>query len=145
MHMTRQWVVTGAVVASLAAWWLVDNHRLLPARAQEAYRTVDVTIHDYTFKLQPTVLKVHEPVRIVLRNTDAVQHGFTSEALDGLDVRVESDGIITYGRGIKGLYIDPGHEVEVAFTPTKSGALKFRCDLHPKMKGELAVLTVGAA
>jgi hypothetical protein len=84
-------------------------------------------------------------VRIVLHNADSVQHGFTSEALDGLDVRVESEGVVTYGRGIKGLYVDPGNEVALLFTPSKSGALNFRCDLHPRMKGELVVLTVSAA
>jgi uncharacterized cupredoxin-like copper-binding protein len=113
--------------------------------AQEGRRRVDVTIQDFAFKVHAGTLQLHEPVRIVLTNTDSVQHGFTSEALDGMDVRVESEGVVTYGRGIKGLYIDPGNAVELLFTPTKSGALNFRCDLHPKMKGELVVLTVSAA
>jgi uncharacterized cupredoxin-like copper-binding protein len=113
--------------------------------AQDGRRTVEVTIKDFAFKVQAGTLQLHQPVRIVLHNADEVQHGFTSEALDGMDVRVESEGVVTYGRGIKGLYIDPGNEVELLFTPAKSGALNFRCDLHPKMKGELAVLSVGAA
>jgi uncharacterized cupredoxin-like copper-binding protein len=113
--------------------------------AQDGRRTVEVTIKDYAFKVQAKTLQLHEPVRIVLHNTDEVQHGFTSEALDGMDVRVESNGVVTYGRGIKGLYVDPGAKVELLFTPDKSGALNFRCDLHPRMKGELVVLTIGAA
>lgn len=137
MRSRRQWVVTVAVGASLIAFGV--------AGAQDGRRTVEVTIKDFAFKVQAGTLQLHEPVRILLHNADEVQHGFTSEALDGLDVRVESDGVVTYGRGIKGLYVDPGMDVELLFTPNKSGALNFRCDLHPRMKGELVVLTVGSA
>lgn len=137
MRTGRQWAVAAAIGASLIGFGMVN--------AQDGRRTVEVTIQDFTFKVQVGTLQLHEPVRIVLTNTDSVQHGFTSEALDGMDVRVETEGVVTYGRGIKGLYIDPGNQVELLFTPTKSGALTFRCDLHPKMKGELVVLSVGAA
>lgn len=137
MRNRRRWAVAVAMGASLIGFGVVS--------AQDGRRTVEVTIQDFTFKVQAGTLQLNEPVRIVLRNTDSVQHGFTSEALDGLDVRVESEGVVAYGRGIKGLYVDPGTQAEVLFTPHKSGALKFHCDLHPRMKGELAVLTVGAA
>ena len=142
MRVLKQTVV--AVGTILLGWWAVHDAWLSSAIAQGEPRSIEVTIHDYAFKVQPAVLKVHEPVRIVLHNTDDVQHGFTSPALDGLDVRVEARGVITYGRGISGLYIDPGEEAELLFTPSKSGTLNFRCDLHPRMKGELVVLTVGA-
>ncbi len=144
MRTKTQRVVAVAVGAALVALGTVSGSGLSPVSAQDG-RTVGVTIHDYSFKVEAGTLQLHEPVRIVLTNTDEVQHGFTSEALDGIDVRVESEGVVTYGRGIKGLYIDPGNEVAVLFTPTKSGSLTFRCDLHPRMKGELVVLSVGAA
>ncbi|MEW6681323.1 MAG: cupredoxin domain-containing protein [Nitrospirota bacterium] len=137
MRSRRQWAVAVAMGAVLIGLGVVS--------AQDGRRSIEVTIQDFAFKVQAGTLQLHEPVRIVLHNVDEVQHGFTSEALDGLEVRVESEGVVTYGRGIKGLYVDPGTEVEVLFTPNKSGPLSFRCDLHPRMKGELVVLTVGAA
>jgi hypothetical protein len=137
MHIGRQWAVAAAIGASLVGFGVVN--------AQDGRRTVEVTIQDFTFKVQAGTLQLHEPLRVVLTNDDVVQHGFTSEALDGIDVRIESEGVVTYGRGIKGLYVDPGTQAELLFTPTKSGTLTFRCDLHPKMKGELVVLSVGAA
>lgn len=142
MRSKRQRVTTAATLMALG---LTGGAPLSSLSAQEAGRTVEVTIQDFAFEVQAGALQVREPARIVLHNADSVQHGFTSEALDGLDVRVESEGVVTYGRGIKGLYIDPGTEVELLFTPNKSGALNFRCDLHPKMKGELVVVTVGSA
>jgi hypothetical protein len=137
MQTGRQWITAAAMAASLIGFGAVS--------AQDGRRAVEVTIKDFTFKVEAGTLQLHEPVRIVLTNTDSVQHGFTSDVLDGLDVRVESEGVVTYGRGIKGLYIDPGNQVELLFTPTKSGPVAFRCDLHPRMKGELVVLSVGAA
>jgi hypothetical protein len=145
MGITRQQGAAGAAVFAVAAWAVIGSGGLSSVRAQPEARTVEITIQDFAFKVQPLALKVNEPVRIVLHNVDSVQHGFTSDALDGMDVRVESEDVITYGRGIKGLYIDPAGEADLILTPSKSGALKFRCDLHPQMKGELAVLTVGAA
>jgi len=137
MRTRRQWAVAAAIGASLIAFGAVN--------AQDGRRTVEVTIQDFAFKVDAAPLQLQEPVRIVLHNADSVQHGFTSDVLNGLEVRVETEGVVTYGRGIKGLYVDPGTEVELLFTPIASGALKFHCDLHPRMKGELAVLTVGAA
>lgn len=142
MRNKRKWAV---VVTILMALGLAGGGPHSLVSAQEDRQTVEVTIQNFAFEVQAGPLQVREPVRIVLHNADSVQHGFTSEALDGLDVRVESEGVVTYGRGIKGLYVDPGTEVELLFTPNKSGALNFRCDLHPKMKGELVVVTVGSA
>lgn len=143
MRNKRGWAK--GLVVSLIALGLVSGGLLLSASAQGEDQTVEVTIQDYGFAVQTGPLQVREPVRVVLHNADSVQHGFTSDALDGLDVRVENEGVVTYGRGIKGLYIEPGAEVELVFTPIKSGSLKFRCDLHPKMTGELVVLTVSSA
>jgi plastocyanin len=128
-------VTAGAVL--MGAW----SH----AAGDEPQQTVNVTIHDSAFKVETRVLRLQAPVRIVLHNTDRIQHGFTAPALQNFDVRVEAHGVVTYGRGIKGLYVGPGEEVAIIFTPDNAGALKFSCDLHPQMKGELAVLTIGAA
>jgi plastocyanin len=106
---------------------------------------VNVTIKDSAFTVETRVLRLQAPIRIVLHNTDAIEHGFTSPGLADVDARVEAHGVETYGRGIKGLYVGPGETASITFEAATAGALKFSCDLHPQMKGELAVLTINAA
>ena len=134
-----------AVVATAVAAGAVLMGTWSPAAGDEPHQTVDITIHDSAFKVETRVLRLQAPIRIVLHNTDKIEHGFTSPGLAEVDVRVEAHGVVTYGRGIKGLYVGPGEEASIIFEPHNAGALKFRCDLHPQMKGELAVLTIGAA
>jgi plastocyanin len=132
------------VVAAMAAGAVVMGS-WSPAGGQEPSQTVDITIRDSAFKVETRVLRLQAPIRIVLHNTDKIEHGFTSPELAEVDVRVEAHGVVTYGRGIKGLYVGPGEQAAIIFEPNHAGALKFSCDLHPQMKGELAVLTIGAA
>ncbi|MFZ5862466.1 MAG: cupredoxin domain-containing protein [Nitrospirota bacterium] len=134
----------GVVMFAVAAGVALMGARS-PAAGDEPHQTVDVTIRDSTFKVETRVLRLQAPIRIVLRNTDAIEHGFTSPGLADVDARVEAHGVVTYGRGIKGLYVGPGEEASIIFEPNHAGALKFSCDLHPQMKGELAVLTINAA
>ncbi len=131
--------VTGWVVVVVAAssWSLAQD-------GDENVGTITVEIRNSAFKYQARVLRVDQEVAIVLRNLDAIQHGLTSPAFADSEVRVEADNVTTYGRGIKGLYLNPGEEVRIHFTPTHPGKLTFRCDLHPGMKGELLFLSVGA-
>jgi hypothetical protein len=93
---------------------------------------------------QARILRVDEQAVIVVRNADTIQHGFTSAAIAEFDARVETEGLVTYGKGIKGLYLDPGQEVRIRFTPTRAVKMTFRCDIHPAMKGEIVFLSVGA-
>jgi plastocyanin len=107
--------------------------------------TVVIEIRNYTYEFHGGILKPHEPATVVLRNKDNVTHGFNSTLLEGLDVEVESDTGTVYGHGIRGLHINPGQELKIHFMPTASGRFEFHCDLHPKMKGEILILTVGTA
>jgi plastocyanin len=134
---------TAAVTAVIAGAVLIGSWR--PAIGDEPHQTVNVTISDSTFKVETRVLRLQAPIRIVLRNMDAIEHGFTSPGLADVDARVETGGVVTYGRGIKGLYVGPREEASIIFEPASPGALKFSCDLHPQMKGELAVLSINAA
>ena len=114
--------------------------------AQDEERgTLDVVIRNSSFVYQARILRVDEQAVIVVRNDDTIQHGFTSAAIAEFDARVETDGVVTYGKGIKGLYLDPGQEVRIRFTPTRPVKMSFRCDLHPAMTGEIVFLSVGAA
>ena len=103
---------------------------------------VEIVIRNFTFEFQGGALRPNEPGTILLKNLDKVRHGFTSPFLEEQDVRVESGGVTTYGKGIKGVYIDPGETLEIHFIPARPGSFAFRCDIHPNMKGELLMLSV---
>lgn len=103
---------------------------------------VEIDIRNYTFELQGGRLRPNEPGTIVLRNRDKVQHGFTSPFLAEQEVRVESSAGIAYGKGISGVYINPGETLKIHFIPNRAGGFPFRCDIHPSMKGELLLLSV---
>lgn len=103
---------------------------------------VEIIIRNYTFEFQGGALRPNQPGTIVLKNMDKVQHGFTSPYLREQDVQVETAGGISYGKGIAGVYINPGETLQIHFTPNRPGSFQFRCDLHPNMKGELLLLSV---
>lgn len=105
--------------------------------------SLDVTIRNYTFEFKGTVLKPNQPVVIVLKNLDKVTHGFMSPLLGEQQVEIESRGATTYGKGIKGLHINPGETVTIRFMPMKPGRYQFDCDIHPNMKGEILLLSIG--
>ena len=112
--------------------------------AQE--QRVEIVIRDSQFLLtQPRPVRLHMPTVLIIRNQDIVRHGFTSTVLANLLVNGEGEGIVTYGRGIDGFYVDAGKTLMVRFTTEKSGNYRFQCDLHPQMKGELFLFDVPAA
>jgi plastocyanin len=115
-----------------------------PAMAQE--QRVEIAIRNYEFQLtQPTPVHLHMPTIIILRNQDIVRHGFASPMLMQLMVQGEGEGIAAYGKGVEGFYVDPGKTLVIRFVPERPGKYSFRCDLHPKMSGELYLLEVPAA
>jgi plastocyanin len=113
--------------------------------AQEKSGKVEIVIRNFTFEFRGGALRPNEPGTIILRNQDKVKHGFTSPLLQEVDVQVEAGGVTTYGKGIKGVYINPGQTVQIHFVPNRPGRFRFRCDIHPNMKGELLLLSIGAA
>ena len=121
---------------------LISPERILSA--DQPSRKVEILIQNSMFEFQGGVLKPNEAATIIVRNTDKIRHGFTSALLENLDLRVETEDVITYGKGIKGIYIEPGGMVRLQFIPAQPGKFTFQCDLHPSMKGELLLLSVGA-
>lgn len=63
---------------------------------------------------------------------------------DGVSTKIESGGVISYGRGIGGVFLDPTREAVIRFTLDRPGRVEFRCSIHPTMKGELLLLNVEA-
>ncbi|PJA78654.1 MAG: hypothetical protein CO149_02850 [Nitrospirae bacterium CG_4_9_14_3_um_filter_51_5] len=81
-------------------------------------------------------------VVLTIKNEDAIRHGFTSQLFQNLLVRTFSDGAQIYGKGIEGLYLDPGATIQLRFQVDRPGDYEFKCDLHPSMQGELLLLHV---
>jgi plastocyanin len=58
--------------------------------------------------------------------------------------KVESGGVISYGRGIGGVFLDSKRDAMIRFMLERPGRYEFRCSIHPSMKGELLLLNVEA-
>lgn len=105
---------------------------------------VNIVIKNKTYEFSGGITKPDQPITIVLKNKDDIEHGFTSKLLEEFPAEVESRGVLTFGKGIKGVHVAPGAMVRIHFTPTRPGSFSFQCDIHPSMKGELFVLSVEA-
>ena len=111
-----------------------------------ADQRVEIIIRDNAFEMmRPAPVRPGLATVIILRNQDIVRHGFTSQMLMGMLVHGEGEGVVTYGKGVEGFYIDPGKTLIIRFTNDRPGKHVFRCDLHPNMKGELYAFEVPTA
>lgn len=117
---------------------------LLAQAGAQTEQRVEVTIKDFTFITKQVPLQLSAPTLIAIRNEDAVRHDFGSQVFQNSLTRVESGGVISYGRGIGGLFLDPGREAAVRLTIERPGKYEFKCSIHPNMRGELLLLSVGA-
>ncbi len=107
---------------------------------------VEIIIRDSEFLLsQPGKLQFDFPTVIILRNQDIIRHGFTSPGFLGLSINGEGEGIVAYGKGVEGFYVDAGKTLVIRFTPDPKGRYEFRCDLHPQMRGEIFQLEMSTA
>ena len=52
---------------------------------------------------------------LTIKNEDDIRHGFTSDLFHNHLIRTNADGIQVYGKGIEGLYLDPGKTVQLRF------------------------------
>lgn len=139
MRIHRRTIRAGVVFLTAFFFWFSADVSVLTAAGTGE---VKIVIRNYTFEFQGGALRPNEPGTIVLKNMDKVRHGFTSPYLLEQDVQVETAAGISYGKGIAGVYINPGETLQIHFTPNRPGSFSFRCDLHPKMEGELLLLSV---
>ena len=106
---------------------------------------IDVAIQDYAFVLTKQIpLRLGVPTVIAIRNIDRERHDFGAAMFDGVSTKVESGGVISYGRGIGGVFLDSKRDAVIRFTLERPGRYEFRCSIHPTMKGELLLLNVEA-
>ena len=115
----------------------------LPATAQ-SLQEVNVTIENHTFHTSQMPLQLHDDMIIRVKNLDNVRHGFTSQMFVNTLTHVESHGVVTYGKGIEGVYLDPGQEVTFQLALEEPGRFQFHCSIHPDMKGEIFLLIIDA-
>jgi plastocyanin len=62
----------------------------------------------------------------------------------GIATEVEAGGVLTYGRGIGGVFVDPNDGAAIRFTVKRPGRYEFKCLIHPDMRGELLLLNIQA-
>lgn len=110
----------------------------------QAEQRIEVTIKDFTFLTKQIPLRLGVATVITITNLDQERHDFGSPMFDGVQTRVESGGVISYGRGIGGLFLDAKKNAVLRFTMERPGRHEFRCSIHPNMKGELLLLNVEA-
>ncbi len=126
-----------------AAMWVPgwDRSGGLVAQTEQV---VEVAIKDYRFLTRHGTLRLGLPTTIRIRNEDAERHDFGSTMFEGLPTQIEQDGVIVYGRGLGGVYLDPNRAAVVRFDMTRPGRYEFRCSIHPNMEGELLLLSTEA-
>ncbi len=120
---------------------LVGGALLSNAQSQQE---VNVTIEGYKFQTSQMPLQLHADTIIRVRNLDNVRHDFGSQMFLNILTHVESHGVVTYGKGVEGAYVDPGKEVSFRLTLDQIGRFQFQCSIHPDMKGEILLLIVDA-
>lgn len=133
---------TGGMVALVVGGILVWGWLGLAGAQPE--QQVEVSIKDFAFHTTQMPLQLNAATVIHVRNNDPVRHDFGSSIFSHTSTRVESTGIVTYGEDIGGVFLDPGQEVVFRFVIERPGRYQFQCSIHPDMKGEILLLSVGA-
>ena len=135
----RPWVWCLMLGLALTVGW--NEERVLFAQSEQV---VEVTIKDFRFVTKQGTLRLGFPTVIKVRNEDAERHDFGSPMFEGLPTQVEKDGVIAYGRGVAGVFLDPKRDVALRFNMSRPGRHEFRCSIHPTMSGELLLLSTEA-
>ena len=110
----------------------------------QAQQQVNVTIEGYTFRTTQMPLQLHTDTIITVKNKDNIRHDFGSQMFMNTLTHVQTGGIVTYGKGIEGAFVDPGEEASFRLMLDQPGRFQFQCSIHPDMKGEILLLTVDA-
>jgi len=112
--------------------------------ASETEQVVEVIVKDFKFITKQGPLRLGVPTVINVINEDAERHDFGSTMFEGIPTAIEKDGVVVYGRGVGGVYLDAKRNATIRFNMARPGRHEFRCSIHPDMKGELLLLSVEA-
>jgi len=110
----------------------------------QVQQEVIVTIEGYTFHTSHMSLQLHADTIIRVKNLANVRHDFRSHMFLNILTHVQSHGIMTYGKGVEGVFLDPGKEVTFRLVLDQVGRFQFQCSIHPDMKGEILLLIIDA-
>lgn len=121
----------------IAVWWVSP----LDAQSEQV---MEVTIKDSMFVTKQIPLALNVPIRINVRNEDKIRHDFGSMIFEDTLTHVEHGGVVAYGKTVGGVFLDGGKQVTVRFTLHRPGEYQFKCSIHPNMKGEILLMSVGA-
>jgi uncharacterized cupredoxin-like copper-binding protein len=131
--MTFRWV-TAMWVSGLCSLVPVtgvagDGHTLVHEEAGHADSEQHVTIYlnEYRFEPAHTLLVVGKPAQLSLVNNGKVVHEFVTKALLDQAVDIRSQGMFAETTGIEEVEIPPGAQVDLFFTPEKSGEFAIAC------------------
>ena len=139
--MIRKRLWTGTVIVALIV--VVGSPSAQPLFGQ-SQQIVEVTIKDFQFVTKQPTLRLGLPTMIRIRNEDSERHDFGSAMFEGIPAQIEKDGVIVYGHGLRGVFLDSKRDATIRFEMSRPGRHEFRCSIHPNMKGELLLLTVEA-
>ena len=134
-----RWRRLGMVLSMVCLAWMYGS--VLLAQSEQV---VDVTIKDSRFVTKQSPLRLGFPTVIKVRNDDAERHDFSSTMFEGIPTQIEKDGVIVYGRGVGGVFLDAKRDAALRFNMSRPGRHEFRCSIHPNMNGELLLLNVEA-
>ena len=135
----KQWGWALVFAVTLSFWW----GTAAPVFS-ESEQIVEVTIKDFKFVAKQGVLRLGFPTVITIKNEDVQRHDFGTTMFEGLPTQIEKDGVIVYGRGLGGVFLDPKRDAVIRFNMTRPGRHEFRCSIHPNMTGELLLLSAEA-
>lgn len=110
----------------------------------QAEQRIEVNIKNFAFVTKQVPLRLGVPTVIAITNEDEERHDFGSSMFDGIPTRVTSGGVVSYGKGISGVFLDAKKEAVIRFNMERPGRHEFRCSIHQNMKGELLLLNVEA-
>ena len=127
----------------LSVTWALWGGMDLPLWSQPE-QVVEVTIKDFKFVTKQGTLRLGVPTVIKVKNEDAERHDFGSTMFEGIPTQVERDGVVVYGRGLGGVFLDAKREAALHFNMSRPGRQEFRCSIHASMTGELLLLNVEA-
>ena len=130
-------------VIVLGVTWAIWGVSALPLWSQSE-QVIEVTIKDFKFVTKQGPLRLGVPTVIKVKNDDAERHDFGSTMFEGIPTQVERDGVVVYGRGVGGVFLDSKRDAVLRFNMCRPGRHEFRCSIHPNMKGELLLLSVEA-
>lgn len=115
-----------------------------PPVDSQSEQVVEVVIKNFSFITKQEVLRLGMPTVIKIVNEDTERHDFGSTMFEGIQARIEKDGVIVYGRGLGGVMLDRKRDATIRFIMERPGRHTFRCSIHPDMKGELLLLSAEA-